>query len=453
MKLPTLLIIAAISLAACAATTQQSTFNTSAPIGEPEPVERPEVTPPPETTPKPASPPADAPGNRRGIDEMPRRAEEPPAEAPINRRGIDEMPGRRPAPMPPAPVGPQSISRLLEIDGQVLDYDRPLIAGAPGAAVSVALRGAERGESVGDEPITADEVNFQLDTSVTWRVTGGALTSTTDPEAVRWRLPDAAGECELSVEGHTQGSLGTGTSSRRHAVSFSERLGAQVLTPFDRSGPGAIRGYPIGVYPNEDAPNVPGPVARRPDAYRPPSHFWHVTEATRLARLSPHVRLGDLCSAPFVEGEAYIAVAPSLIERLEALHAACVARGYLDAEDASGLRVLRGYLSPSRLQQLRQAGTNISQFTRHLYGDAAIVIIDADEDEIMDDLNGDGQSDVADAALLAAEVEALEATLGRGGLGIFATRPPGDPELDDTPMVQFDCRGIRARWGQQPARP
>jgi hypothetical protein len=64
----------------------------------------------------------------------------------------------------------------------------------------------------------------------------------------------------------------------------------------------------------------------------------------------------------------------------------------------------------------------------------------------MDDLNRDGVIDVADAQALAGEIEALESTWGSGGLGVFAERPAGDPELPDTPMVQFDCRGERARW-------
>lgn len=320
----------------------------------------------------------------------------------------------------------------LSVDEVPLDFSDPLIPALPGESVVIALH--ERPGVAPRTPVTSgtgSELRFEQSLDLTWRVSGGALTSTGGLNSARWELPTEPGTQSLVIR-DTQGR--------------GVRLDVQVLTPFDRSGPGAIDGYPLGVYANEAAPNVPGPVARRPEAYTPPTHFWHVTEANRDRHLSPHVRLGDLCTAPLVNGEAHIAISPTLVEKLEALHAACVARGWIEEGDEGGLTILRAYLSPNHLRQLQQAGLRISDFTRHLYGDGAMVIVDTDGDRRMDDLNGDGAIDVIDAERLADEVEVLEMTIGRGGIGIYAERPAGDPELPQTPMVQFDCRGERARW-------
>jgi hypothetical protein len=337
---------------------------------------------------------------------------------------------------------------IFEVDGRALEFPNPLVAAEPGESISVTLMGATAMDENGRPGVAGSSIQFEMRQDYVWEASDGTLEAPGGVNSVVWTLPATSGEHTLTVEGETSGATSAGTSGSQRVLieADGERLIVQVLTPFDRSGPGVVGTYPVGLYPNESGRGAPYPVQRRVDAYHPPTHFWRVSEDNLDAHLSPHVRLGDLCSVPLVNGVAQIAVMPVLIERLESIHTACVERGLISGDDTGGLVILRGYLSPTRLEQLQQAGARISDFTRHIYGDAAILIIDTDGDGLMDDLNGDGQTDQADAEVLGEIVEGTEVAHGRGGLGIYGTRPPGDPELPDTPMVQFDCRGERARW-------
>jgi hypothetical protein len=77
-----------------------------------------------------------------------------------------------------------------------------------------------------------------------------------------------------------------------------------------------------------------------------------------------------------------------------------------------------------------------------MYGDAADVYPDDHGTGMMDDLNGDGRVDLADAKILADAAEAVERehpTLV-GGIGIYAANRAHGP------FVHIDVRGKRARW-------
>lgn len=401
-----------------------------------------------------------SPPRQRGIDEL--RDNYPPAQP---------APETQPEPVrellpvdinqmnePAHPVEPRHTSHAaaetdwtFEVDERTLDFDKPIFAGEPGADVLVTLRQSDPNAAIhaSNAPSSSgNRVQFELNVDYEWGISGGAISPAGNLNTVIWTLPETPGIHTLTVNGETEGETTTSGTQVDALVleANDEELRVQVLTPFDRRGAGVIDGYPIGIYPDEMARDVPGPVERNVAIYAPPTHFWHVTEDTLDAHISPHFTLGDLTSVPMVAGEAYIAISPQLIDKLEALYAGCEHRGHIPADATHGITVLRSYVTPNRLTQLRQAGANISTFTRHIYGDAAIVIVDVDGDGLMDDLNRDGIVDQADAQLLADEVENLERTLGRGGIGVYGTRPAGDPELPDTPMVQFDCRGERARW-------
>jgi uncharacterized protein YcbK (DUF882 family) len=86
------------------------------------------------------------------------------------------------------------------------------------------------------------------------------------------------------------------------------------------------------------------------------------------------------------------------------------------------------------------------KYSRHQWGGAADIFIDEDPvDGMMDDLNGDGKSDVRDAHVL---YEIVDRMYGKpwyepyiGGLGAYRTTP------NHGPFVHVDARGFRARWG------
>ncbi len=202
-------------------------------------------------------------------------------------------------------------------------------------------------------------------------------------------------------------------------------LTALVLYPATMVRNGTLNGYRIGKYQAKPLRGDP--------SYLPPDGFLEVAIADRDVLASPHFVLGDfLCKQP---GEPrYIALSPQLLMKLESITEALQERGL----PSGALRVMSGYRTPA----YNQAIGNRTVYSRHLWGDAADVYVDADRNGDMDDLNGDGRSTVADARLLARWIEGLTARgeWRPGGLGIYSRNAAHGP------FVHVDARGARARW-------
>lgn len=77
-----------------------------------------------------------------------------------------------------------------------------------------------------------------------------------------------------------------------------------------------------------------------------------------------------------------------------------------------------------------------------MYGDAADIIIDADGDGRMDDLNHDGRVDRGDVRVIEESVERVERRYPElaGGLGLYDAMGPRGP------FAHIDVRGTVARW-------
>jgi uncharacterized protein YcbK (DUF882 family) len=107
--------------------------------------------------------------------------------------------------------------------------------------------------------------------------------------------------------------------------------------------------------------------------------------------------------------------------------------------DVPTLHVMSGYRTP----YYNRAIGNTTEYSRHLYGDAADIFVDVDDDQWMDDLTGDGRATEADARYLARLVRG-QPTPGddrfEGGLGVYDTAPHRGP------FVHVDLRGYHARW-------
>ena len=104
-----------------------------------------------------------------------------------------------------------------------------------------------------------------------------------------------------------------------------------------------------------------------------------------------------------------------------------------------------GIISGFRTPWYNEHGGNTdgrASLSRHMYGDAMDFYIDNDGDQGMDDLNGDGRVDVADARVLAAAADGVETAHPGlvGGIGVY--RPTGAHRG----FVHLDTRGYRARW-------
>jgi uncharacterized protein YcbK (DUF882 family) len=171
------------------------------------------------------------------------------------------------------------------------------------------------------------------------------------------------------------------------------------------------------------------------DTYEPPAGFIEVTAENRDARISPNFRLEQFLCKQTDATPQYALVRTRLLQRLERVLGALNARGH----DVPTLYVMSGYRTP----YYNRAIGNTTEYSRHLYGDAADVFVDTDGDRWMDDLTGDGRATRADARYLARLVKAIPTPGDRqfhGGLGVYG------PASHRGPFVHVDLRGYRARW-------
>jgi uncharacterized protein YcbK (DUF882 family) len=125
------------------------------------------------------------------------------------------------------------------------------------------------------------------------------------------------------------------------------------------------------------------------------------------------------------------------VDKLELVLADLQQRGV----NVSGVRVMSGFRTP----QYNKGGGNTAGragLSRHMYGDAADIFIDSDGNGVMDDLNHDGKSTIADARVISAAVDRVEAAHPEliGGAGVYPA------ESGHGPFIHIDTRGYRARW-------
>jgi hypothetical protein len=193
-----------------------------------------------------------------------------------------------------------------------------------------------------------------------------------------------------------------------------------------------VGNYRLGFWPEE-----------RRRSYDPedlPAGFIEVHRQDVDIRISAHFSLGDFLVQDSRQEHVwpkYVVIREELIEKLELVLDEIERMGI----PASHVRVLSGFRSPEH--NARGGHHGMAAESRHQYGDAVDLIIDADLDGRMDDLNGDGRVDINDAMLLAAAVERVESRHPDliGGLGVYHAMGPSGP------FVHIDVRGTRARWG------
>jgi hypothetical protein len=201
-------------------------------------------------------------------------------------------------------------------------------------------------------------------------------------------------------------------------VPLAEKLGA------------TWRGYRVGYWPGERG--------NRAARYLLPAGFIEVTPENADLPISSSFRLRDFLThdQPNVWPKVLVLRLP-LLDKLELIRQALEARGR-----STALRVMSGFRTP----QYNAMGVGPlggrARDSRHMYGDAADIYVDADGDGRMDDLDHDGRVTVKDAAWLARVAEQVEAEYPAmtGGIGVYhATAAHG-------PFVHVDVRGTPARW-------
>ncbi len=190
-----------------------------------------------------------------------------------------------------------------------------------------------------------------------------------------------------------------------------------VERPMPNSMATGIKGYHLGRWPKAADGIVP-------------RGFIEVTERISEFPLSPHLKLSDFVVHDAQTGfPKYLHVREPLLDKIE-LTVAEIARMRGRATSQVTLNVASGFRSPAHNGVL----SGSAQDSRHMYGDAADIAIDA---------NNDGQLTEIDARLVASAAEAVERKYPDlvGGIGLYITRDGGG-----WPYVHIDVRGSRARW-------
>jgi len=202
---------------------------------------------------------------------------------------------------------------------------------------------------------------------------------------------------------------------------------ALVLHPASRAISGVLAGYRIGSY--RETP------LRGQSQYLPPQGFAAVESIDEDILVSPHVTIGELlCKQP--GDPRLVTFTQALLDKLETVLEEVNARGI----EVGALTVMSGFRTP---WYNRSIG-NTTDYSRHLWGDAADIYIDRDGNGDMDDLNGDGRSNLDDARVLADIVDAVRAKAPApyvpGGMSLYRRNQTHGP------FVHLDARGEPARW-------
>ncbi len=241
-----------------------------------------------------------------------------------------------------------------------------------------------------------------------------------------WNAPAEEGTYRVVIRREaTSGSGNTGTGGRP-AAADAITLNAVVMVPMETLAGGEVHGYRVGDFPQEPYRDLP--------QYLPPRGFIPLTPAGDL-QVSPHFTLAQFpCKGP-AGFPKYVVLSEKLLLKLELL----LERANEAGIDAPTFQVLSGFRSP-----WYNADIGRPRYSRHIYGDAADIYVDNDADGRMDDMNGDGRIDLADATVLHRLVEEMDGAAKTahliGGLGQYPTTPHHGP------FIHVDTREYRARW-------
>jgi len=188
-----------------------------------------------------------------------------------------------------------------------------------------------------------------------------------------------------------------------------------VLVPFSAKFGSSLHGYRIGTYRWEREPG---------DATPPPQGFLEVWPDHENLAVSAHLRVSDfLTHDDQARWPRYVALDTRILDKVELVLA------YLGAPYRTmPLDVHSGFRTPLHNRHVPRAASD----SRHQYGDAVDLALDAD---------GDGRVSYLDVLAVARAVEAVERQHPAltGGLGIYGNR-------GTAAYVHIDVRGQAMRW-------
>jgi len=250
--------------------------------------------------------------------------------------------------------------------------------------------------------------------------------------------------------------LGASGALRAHFASRAEvaalSLGDTAPSIVSWPVPGGVDGHPFTLLPTRPFRTKLGswidnyllgywPAERhriRESAYANPSEFIEVTPANEDTYVSEHFRLRDFLTHDQSRvWPKYLVLREALLDKLELVLQDLAQHGI----DTSHVVVLSGFRTPAYNLALGDASGRARE-SRHQYGDAADIIIDADGNGRMDDLNLDGRVDEGDVRVIERAVERVERRYPElsGGLGLYDAMGPHGP------FAHIDVRGEVKRW-------
>ncbi|WP_009959841.1 D-Ala-D-Ala carboxypeptidase family metallohydrolase [Verrucomicrobium spinosum] len=189
-----------------------------------------------------------------------------------------------------------------------------------------------------------------------------------------------------------------------------------------------LEGYQIGQYQKTPLNNNL--------RYAMPLGLFRVTREMEDTWLTPHFQLRQFMCKQVSTYPKFVLLESSLLLKLEALVEGLEKRGIKEGS----IFVASGYRTPA----YNKALGNTTVYSRHLYGDAADILVDQDRDARLDDLNKDGKVDAKDTVWLTklvAEVSSSFPAAFEGGLGLYPFKSPA------TAFIHTDTRGEPTRWG------
>ncbi|MEO7965118.1 MAG: DUF882 domain-containing protein [Gemmatimonadaceae bacterium] len=275
-------------------------------------------------------------------------------------------------------------------------------ATALGRSGGVRMRFALAGDRV-DFPLQLQEAPDSL--TYRWVPLGRtALPDSLRPLTGALRAPTRAGFYNLTI-------AGAGGERVVDGITLA------VLVPFSAKRGALLNGYRIGMYRGE----------RRGQA-NAPTGFLEVAEGDVALPVSAHLSVADfLTRDEQTVWPRYAALDPRLLDKLELVFAE-IASWHGGSERAPvEVNVHSGFRTPVHNRAVARAAGD----SRHQFGDAADVIVDA---------NRDGRITAKDVKLIALAVEVVEREHPDlvGGLGQY-TR-------NGAPYAHIDTRGSRVRW-------
>jgi uncharacterized protein YcbK (DUF882 family) len=194
-----------------------------------------------------------------------------------------------------------------------------------------------------------------------------------------------------------------------------------VMVPFAEKSAGVLNGYKIGTYLAE----------RFGGEHDEPAGFLEVRPGDVSLSVSRHFHLGDFLTHD-TQAEVwpkYVALNPRLLDKLELVVAEVAKMRGVPPDSMGALDVHSGFRTPAHNAQVERAARD----SRHQYGDAADIVIDAD---------GDGRITRSDSRIVVNAVDSVEEVHPDlvGGLGVYTS------DRYRMPYVHIDARGHRSRW-------